>query len=129
MKFIKKNLRIIIIISFCSLCIFMIIKNWNDNKKLEKNHKFTIGTINEIRGAKGGPIAVFTYNVNGKLYTGDLIIGDQSGRVKENQRVYLKYCTEEPDLTETILYPPVTDSIKYVPANGWDKLPVNDTIK
>jgi len=123
MKFIKNNLRIIIVIIFCLLCIFMIIKNNKDDKKLEKNHRFTIATIIDIRGVDGGPLADFTYYVNDKLYKSYLIIGDQAGKVKVNQRIYLKYCTEEPNITETLLSPPVSDSIKKAPVNGWDTLP------
>ena len=123
MKFIKNNLRIIIVIIFCLLCIFMIIKNNKDDKKLEKNHRFTIATITDIRGADGGPLADIKYSINGKLYKGYLAIGTDGDKIKVNKRIYLKYYTEDPNIGETLLDPPVNDSIKEAPVNGWDKLP------
>jgi hypothetical protein len=105
------------------LIILIVLLTANTNSCKEK--RYTIALVFDLEyQSEGDPSALIKYNLNGKSYSGAI-----SSYIKNNvfckagDRVFIEYCSENPDLTSLVRDKIVPDSLINVPINGWEKLP------
>ncbi|HVA98642.1 MAG TPA: hypothetical protein VNG53_07075 [Bacteroidia bacterium] len=101
------------------LVIWAIIFNFNKDKELNANCKYTIGNAYHRYDAPGQTIINYTFTVNGIIYNGE--VSKWVKRYSIPGHYVVKYSTKNPKYNEMINVA-VPDSIK-APDNGWDSIP------
>jgi hypothetical protein len=118
---IKLNWGVVIIfLMLLSLLMYNILRN----NQLNNNYKYTVAKVIKIKAAAdgGGPIAIFTYKVNSKIYEGSAAISSKTDIYKVERKFYIRFYPNNPnnsDLTEI----PYLDTLNSIPPSGWDRIP------
>ena len=107
----------VLLIVFC-LCLFY--KACNQTYELDSYSRYTVGVITEnYRSAYYAKQTRYQFQVNGVLYIkGESYTGGEVGK-----RYFVKFSCKNPNYSELIDYNPVPDTLKYVPPEGWNKIP------
>lgn len=110
------------IIGIVIIAIFIFI-GINRSLNLNKDPKYTVGIVKKFLDGRGGRSIIFEYNVNNKLYKGSNSINfkDQS---LVGKKFTVKFFKKNPNTAKLLLNFPVPDTLKTIPINGWDELPV-----
>ena len=116
----KKILKISFLVL---IIIFFIIKALIEDNQLEKNHRFTIGSIFSFeKKGRNGYMFENEYYVGGEKYKSIQNIYENR-RDLVGKRFYVKFNPDNPDNCLMLLDYPVPDCIKEAPAEGWEKIP------
>ncbi|HNW69557.1 MAG TPA: hypothetical protein PKI01_04080 [Bacteroidales bacterium] len=118
----KKILNIGGIILFILIIITIIAKYSFNKNTIEKNHKYSICTVQRFEGVKGGFSVGYSFFVLNTEYVVGEIVQDGNKSVVGN-RFYVKFYPPNPKNSEILLDRLVPDSIKEAPPQGWDKIP------
>jgi hypothetical protein len=89
---------------------------------LRENHRYTIGTtIKTYWTMANGKQVLYTFNVGGR----DYISSDRHHDEYKvpNGRCYIMFYVKDPEISEILQSKTVSDSIKEIPINGWEKIP------
>jgi len=118
---IKINWGVVVILS---MLLLLIIYNIYRNVQLNSNYKYSVAKVIKIDASAdgGGPIAIFTYRVNGKIYKGSAAISSKTDIYKIGRNFYIRFYPKNPnnsDLTEK----PFNDTLRVIPPSGWDRIP------
>ncbi len=96
------------------------------HKKLEKTHRYTIGTVIGFKSLSRGGVAVL-YNFS---YAGIVYSGERPTNLSENERDKLvdrrfivKFNPDKPKLNSIELNTIIIDSLLKAPTKGWLELP------
>lgn len=118
---IKLNWGVVILfLMLLSLLMYNILRN----NQLNNNYKYTVAKVIKIKAAAdgGGQIAIFTYNVNSKIYEGSAAISSKTDIYKVGRKFYIRFYPNNPnnsDLTEILFI----DTLISIPPSGWDRIP------
>ncbi len=120
-KLLKREIknRDITLVIVAIIIVGLIIMNIRENHLLEKEHRYTIGKIYEIRGTSSGYCPHYIYYVNGKKYDGSMAVEYPDYNII-GKRYVVKFYPPNPDICNILLNKPVDDSIKKVPNSGWN---------
>ena len=98
-----------------------------DYYKLEKSHKYTICTLNEINIIRSGVKIFYDYRINGKTYKNSEIVEDlRYSTLKKNylhRKFLLKYQPSNPENCKIMLDYRIKKGAK-APPDGWDEIPL-----
>lgn len=110
-----------IILMFCYRYYFLL-------PKVEKEGKFTIGTVVDWSSKKGGAYNVyFTYEIRGKKYKEFSNASFESiKKIKKNSRFLVVFLENKNVLGNSgiILENPIPDTVKVAPYEGWEEKPI-----
>ncbi len=120
---------IIFIIAICVYSIFAIIDFFNDNKKLNNNHKYTIGYVTNIEnyGKSGGRVVYFDMSIKNQKIQGKTNITKIDTSIL-NRRFFVMFYPLQPTNCKILLNCPAADTLK-APKEGWEKMPLIDRTK
>lgn len=93
--------------------------------KFKKKGVYTIATIYNIEGARGGIKTYFEYYVYGKRYTSSGVVSKNKEKETIGKRYFVQYLASQPNrcYMEGI---PVPDSITEAPIGGWTEIPIGN---
>lgn len=95
-------------------------------KKLEKNHLYTIVTITDFEASsEGGVEPNFIFSYKSRTYHGSFpIITGYKGKYKVGSRLFFKFSPENPDFGQIIYDIDVPDTLVNPDEGFWKKLPL-----
>jgi hypothetical protein len=106
------------------LVFFVILFIYFENK-LEKCSRITVCRVIGFESDfEGGSSPLFAYEYNSVTYKNGGA-GDMSNINHLNSRYFLKISCEKPSIVKIIRDVHVPDTLKFIPTNGWEKLPYN----
>ena len=90
--------------------------------------RYTIGTVVDIKAARGGYQPVYKFEANAKKIeirggSNPLINSMEMGYKHLGKRYYVRFGEKKPRIGRIFLDYPVPDSIINAPPNGWDSIP------
>lgn len=105
--------------------LFYIIADYLPSYRLKNNHRYTIATITSIEfPAEGGPSVYIKYSVKNNQYKGSFGINwDNQKKYKMGSRIYIYFYPDNPDNAQIVHDKYVRDTIKFIPQEGWEKIP------
>lgn len=117
-------------IAFTVICIILFslyyIQENNIDKKFDKCYRITVASPYKLIRQKN---MYFTFELNGKkinetagVSSGDVGLHWNNNFVLE-KRFWLKVYCDDFKVNRVIWDIPVPDTLKFIPANGWDKIP------
>lgn len=120
----NKNIYVYLILALICIALYFLF-HFIPNKKLEKDHRYTIATIIKIEmPLEGGEMADIHYYVYNETFKSSFTIDPNSSKkYKRGDRVYVKFFPKDPSVSELVFEKCVSDSIQKIPIEGWDKLP------
>jgi len=99
--------------------------HWTSNL-LNRTGRYSIGTIENVEGARGGLMIYVTFKFRNKNYTINSI--DATGEITKSsmgKRLFIKFIPSHPTLScDYSIDNIVPDSIKEPPYEGWKTLPI-----
>lgn len=91
--------------------------------KLNKNHRFTIGTVFKKRAPANGDVdAIVYFYVNGTQYDGAIGVGNFDHEVYVGDRYIVKFYPPDPNISRVITTSRVESKLE-APPEGWDYMP------
>jgi len=96
------------------------------HKKLEKNHRYTIGTVKGVKSlSRGGVAILYNFRYAGIVYTGERPTNlSESERNKlVDKRFIVKFNPDKPNVNSIELNNIIIDSTLKAPTKGWLELP------
>lgn len=108
---------LIIILVYVSIVYYI----YYENKVLYSNARYTIATSVENTYGSGNSGVEYIYTVNGHSYSA---WDSTDKKTIEGQKYFIIYNEENPQHSSFFVECPVPDSIKIIPKNGLNKIPV-----
>ena len=119
----KKTLNTIGISLLFLIIGLVAIKYFNDKKKLENEHRITIGRIDWfVIGAKSGYILDYSFSVDSQKYKCDVVVYDNPKNLV-NKNFFVAFSPSNPKNSKILLTKPVPKQIDKAPLNGWKEIP------
>lgn len=118
----KKQLNNIGIVLFIATILFIGIIALRNTLVLNKNHKYTIGTVYNFEAEKGGYKVNYYYWVNTEKIHATSIVNEKHFEII-GKHFYVLFYPPNPKNSQILLDKPVQDTIIKAPANGWEKIP------
>lgn len=127
-----KSYDIIFILVIIICCLFIYYPNRKRNSNLNKDSKYTIATVIDIKAVSDGdPVAYVSYAVNGLNYQGEVSSCCRSigGLCEKGDWIFMLFYPDNPNDSKRVGDFYLPDSLIKVPSNGWDSIPVNLNLK
>lgn len=119
----KKTLKTIGISLLFLIIGLVAIKYFNDKKKLENEHRITIGRVDSfVIGARSGYILDYSFSVDSQEYKCDDVVYDNPENLV-NKRFFVAFSPSNPKNSKILLTSPVPNHIDKAPLKGWDEMP------
>ncbi|SIT84615.1 hypothetical protein [Pontibacter indicus] len=118
LKNLNKYAGVFILLIISGYCVYVIFRQ---TYELKNNAKYTVGEIVEF-SLSGHLIQKIDYKflVDGVEYIGrENYQGGEKGK-----RYFVKFSSDNPDFSDFLQDMPVPDTIKDVPAEGWETIPI-----
>lgn len=127
----KTPIHIFFILLFVLMAVSYFRQKITLSNKLASCTKYTIAKVTRIKYRKFHPWIVYEFNFNGKVFemddpanpqnTGEWLSTDVKSLAK--RKFWVQLSCENPDFHNLLWDIAVPDTFKYIPANGWEKLP------
>ena len=115
-------------IFFGLIISFFVIRNFIHEKKLNEAPRYTIGKVSDVSSTvDGGPMAEYTFQVNGKTYSGIFSLPSRDRRepgpkMMANDKFLVKFVSDNPSISYPLTEIKFNDTAT-APYNGWTKMP------
>ena len=124
----QNNIKVLIFIIFCAIvfAFFYVRQERGITKKLNECSFFTV--LTPVRMPSSNQM-YFSYYYNYKRYEGGTSVGPDdigyrwSNRSIMNNRYWVQVYCKDFEVTRVRWEYEVPDTLQYIPANGWDKIP------
>lgn len=119
----NKTLKTIGISLTLLFLLFVVLTGYIDKKKLEKEHRITIGIIYDYVVRQGGRGLYYSYYVNGKKYKRSCTVY-YNLKYLINKRFFVMFYPPNPKNSKLLLlHGTVPEQIQQAPPEGWKGIP------
>ncbi len=109
-----------ILLFLVPILIFTLVYNWIIKQRLASCNRVNIGILTHYQVSfEGNKLPVISHKLNGQIYSGIASIKHN----KIGARYFLRYHCNNPSTFRIIENISVPDTLKYIPTNGWKKVP------
>lgn len=108
-----------------TILLLVILINYSNHKALEKDYKYTVGVVYDVKArGNGGYNVYYTYKVS-NIKIENMETDTYFGHKLLNNKYLVKYQPSRPENCKILFEYQVNNSVK-PPKNGWDELPIKN---